>query len=108
MSYYNKIRSRFGHHEVGVPSTAAHAQDCTEGFVVRLGRQPKLEGKLRWALGLRWLKTPPTQAINLAVVVKNHARTAANPMHFVCWQEIKRPKAEYKQANPEEQRNNQT
>ena len=27
-------------------------------------------------------------AINLAVVVKNDARTAADPMHFVCWQKL--------------------
>jgi len=82
MSYYDKIRSQLGHDEVGLRSTAAHAQDCTEAFVARLGRQPKLKGNL---IGPEPVlaEDSPTNTINLAVVVENDARAGVDPKHLV-------------------------
>ena len=82
MAHYNKIRSRLGHDEVGVPSTDRPRQDCTEAFVARLGRQPKLKGNL---IGPEPVlaEDSPTNPINLAVVVENDARAGVDPKHLV-------------------------
>ena len=107
MSHYDKIRSQLGHDEVGLRSTAAHAQDCTEAFVARLGRQPKLKGNL---IGPEPVlaEDSPTNTINLAVVVENDARAGVDPKHLVSYDGIKWPETEYKQPHPKEQTTDQT